>query len=116
MPEAIYQVKNCRKCDTHKKAGHEWEIESHILAAIIDIARQMSQWQMSSAEPHKKQSNNQEDRAEDNQQLSEFAHDFFSSPGPTKRLGRIASLAAKHSTITLVSMPVGATGLAKIIR
>jgi hypothetical protein len=41
----------------------------------------MPEWQMSSAEPQEQQSQKQQRRPKDNQQLSEFAHDFSLSAG-----------------------------------
>jgi hypothetical protein len=81
MPEVIYQVEDPGKHQTQQKASRQGKIECCILAAIINITGQVPERQMSSAEPHEQQSQEQQHRPKDNQQLSKFAHDFSLSAG-----------------------------------
>ena len=46
-----------------------------MLAAIIDVAREVSKWQVNSAGADKQQSNQQQDPPDYNQHPSELAHD-----------------------------------------
>ena len=46
-----------------------------MLAAIVDVAREASEWQVNSAHAHKQQSNQQQDPPDYDQHLSELAHD-----------------------------------------
>jgi hypothetical protein len=81
MPEVIYQVEDPGKHQTQQKASREGKIECCILAPIINVTGQVPERQMSSAEPHEQQSQKQQQRPKDNQQLSKFAHDFSLSAG-----------------------------------
>jgi len=46
-----------------------------MLAAIVDVAREVSKCQVNSADAHKQQSNQQQDPPSYNPHLSELAHD-----------------------------------------
>lgn len=66
MPKVIYQVEDPRKDYAQQKASRERKIEGSILAAVRDVAGQVPERQMCSANRHDEQSNKQQGCSQDN--------------------------------------------------
>jgi hypothetical protein len=79
MPEVVYQVENSRNYHAEQQTGHQGKVKREILAAVIYVARQMPERQMSSTKPYEKQSQNHQDCPTNYQKLSQVTHDPFSA-------------------------------------
>jgi len=71
---AVHNIQHKSEDDAQKDRGGEGEIESRILSAIDDVARQTSQGQVGATRNYEDHTYDNQNYADRNEQLSEISH------------------------------------------
>jgi len=77
MSEPADQVQHERKHDAEQDRSCNWKIESRVFAAIDNVAGKSPKRRVGSPQQDERNSRDNDDRAQENQQLSKICHVSF---------------------------------------
>ena len=77
---AAQEVEHQREHNAEQDRGGQGEVEGEVAAAIEDVAGQTTDGELGAPEQHDQQSDRDQDRAQNNDELAQVEHDLILTP------------------------------------